>query len=135
MQGEPWKSPVFQNSPVEKKGGYFATIYSKQKLIHLVNTPFRMLCMGISSTLCHMENPDDGLPSYISFGNKLSRWAIQQSIVVQIAVIAGVGVFSGFCACLEGVFGSTWGPLVTFLVGMAVMFMRKKRIGMKFKSI
>jgi hypothetical protein len=121
-------------SYAEEEGGYFATIYSNQDLIHLVNAPFRLLCMGVSSTLCLMEDPEDGLPYYISVGNKLSRWAIQQSIVVQIAVITVVGLFSGFCAFVESVFGSKLGPLVSFLVGMAIIFMKRKKICMKFKS-
>ena len=59
-------------SYVEEEGGCCAAIYSNQKLIHLVNAPFCLLCMGVSSTLCLVENPKDGLPYYISLKNKLS---------------------------------------------------------------
>ena len=45
-----------------------------------------------------------------------------------MVVIAGVGVFSGCCTLVECMFGSKWGPVAAFLVGMTVTFMSGEKL-------
>ena len=121
----------------EKEGGYFATIYSNQALIHLVNAPFRLLCLGISSTLCQSQNFADDLPYYISWGNQLSRWTLRQGFALQVMVLAVVGGFCGFCMLLEGIVGARWGPLMlgwmVSLAAAAFIVFQMKSLAMKVR--
>ena len=61
---------------------------SQHDFIHLVLSPFRMVCCSISSQqLCHDYN-DDGIPHFVAFGINLLHWLddLDMNILLQASL-------------------------------------------------
>ena len=72
--------------------------------------PFRMLCMGVSSTFCGIKN-NDGMAFWVDWGMKLASFADKQSLFVQIIMLAVILIISVPVYALEVVFGAAYAPL------------------------
>lgn len=115
---------------VELQGG-IATMFSQHDYVHLGLSPFRLMCMGISSSFCSDYN-EDGIPSYPAFAIRLNEWAHSQNVVVQSLVLLAVLLLTGVCMLLENTFGATWAPVVVFALGAAATL--TKASGVSFRA-
>jgi hypothetical protein len=88
-------------------------LLSHQSFVDLYLTPFRMMCMGVSPSLCQVYDAD-GLPHYISFGMKLVLWVGKQSALVQLLFLLLSLPILVFLGLLEWTFGSSLAALVLF---------------------
>ena len=78
---------------------------SHQTLAHLYLTPFRMVCLGVSSQLCQAHDVE-GIPYYISVGMKILQWVGAQHMMVQlIFFLISMPIFATLLA-MEMMFGS-----------------------------
>ena len=72
--------------------------------IHLVLSPYRMFC-HITSMMGDAKACDaygeDGLPSYVSWGIKILRWADEQSLMAQVVMFACALAFFGTVMVFE----------------------------------
>jgi hypothetical protein len=90
-------------------------VVSQQRYVHMGLSPFRMLCMGVSSSICNAKN-DDGMPYFVAFAVGLNRWADRQNIIIQHLALALTVVISGICMIFETVFGASWAPFVMLVM-------------------
>jgi len=83
-----------------------STGISQHTFAHMLLSPVRMACIGISSGVCDTFN-DDGLAYFVQIGSAITNFACQQSALVQrILFLLFVGVF-GTLFTLECVLGPT----------------------------
>lgn len=100
----------------------------QQHYVHMGLSPFRMLCMGVSSSICNAKN-DDGMPYYVAFAVGLNRWANQQNITIQHLALALAVVVTSICMSFETAFGATWAPFVMLVMvcaSVAAVWANKK---------
>ena len=104
---------------------------SQQDFVHTVLSPFRLLCQGVSSSLCESAN-EDGIPHYVDYGMKFIQWADKtQTLPVQILILVAAFFVFGTSMFLENVFGASWTPLVALVMGMAYTFTKAKGISVR----
>jgi len=111
------------NEFVELQGG-FSTFMSFHDGIHMVLSPYRMFCMGVSSSLGNAYT-EDGIPVFASYGMDLAKWANNQNVVVQFFLFLAVGALAGAFMFVENTFGATFGPLALVAGAGAYVMMKK----------
>lgn len=94
---------------------------SQHNLIHLALSPFRMVCMGLSSNLCQM-NEKDGMPSMVYWGIQVAQWldGLDLNLAVQVFLLGiFVSIFGGF-AFVEAAVRSaySYGPVAMVIAGL-----------------
>ena len=94
-------------------------LLSDQNLAHVMLSPFRMMCMGVSSELCQNYN-EDGVPPVIAFGLKLSQYCNSLNALAQLLLLSTLLLMAGAFMIVESVFGATFAP--TALLGLVLMF-------------
>lgn len=117
---------------VQFQGG-ISSYLSFQDAIHMVLSPFRMLCMGVSSKLGNIYT-EEGVPLYAAYGMEFASWVEQQNIVVQLILFLAVGALTGASLFVENTFGPSLGPLAV-LVGASAYAVMKRNTCMKIKSV
>jgi len=98
-----------------------STGISQQQYVHLVLSPFRLLCQGVSNNFCTAYD-QEGMPYYITYGIAANNWASNSGILVQSLALALFCLLAGFFMILENTFGASLAPLVLALVGGAYAF-------------
>jgi len=102
---------------------------SQQVGIHMGLSPYRVLCVGLNMNgLCHHMNAE-GISSYVSVGIELAKYADNwsqgtQLVLFVLAVALVVPIF-----VLEILFGARYAPLVAFVLFVAMMRVKKRRLG------
>jgi hypothetical protein len=114
---------------VEFQGG-ISTGVSQHDYVHLGLSPFRLVCMGISSSLCASYN-EDGMPHYAAFAVKLNEWAHAQNVVLQALTLLAVILLTGVCMMLENTFNATYAPLVVLATGATFATLRASRFSVR----
>jgi len=99
---------IDKNSEFLTIGGQ--AIMSYHNYIHLTLSPFRMLAMGVSSTLANMYT-EGGFPVYVEYGLKFLTWANSQNVFVQFLAFLVAVVVTGTSMVLENTFGASMAPL------------------------
>ena len=102
-----------------ERQGRISTMVSYHNYIHLVLSPFRLICMmgSMSPGLICTSYNDEGLPPVVSFGMNLIKWANRQNIVVQSLVLLAIAIVSGICTLVEVItIGTSWRPLLLLFV-------------------
>ena len=89
-------------------------VMSHQTYVHWMLAPFRLLCMGVSPSICNASLDEHGIPHYISFGMALHKLVQKQNSFVQMIFFGIVTMLCGICLLIETVFGASVGP-ITFL--------------------
>jgi len=92
--------------------------------IHIGMTPFRMLCMGVSSSFCD-GYMIDGKPFWVDWGIKLATFADHQSLLVQLFILGAVFSLTLPLYGIEAVLGAKLAPLLC-LVGAVLYCVNKK---------
>jgi hypothetical protein len=82
----------------EFQGG--ARFMAQHTGIHLVLTPFRMLCRGGSFAFCQSYN-EDGMPYHIANGIRILKWADRQNVTLQMILFLPAFLFFGALMVLE----------------------------------
>ncbi|CAB9530145.1 Hint module [Seminavis robusta] len=116
---EVWQIPISNALPVVVQ-------IPHQTLVHWLVTPYRMLCMGVSSRLCQVYT-DKGIPYYLDYGILLVQWVQQQQqpvMPVLFLVLAMPLVW--LLWCVELVVGARRGPLAIFVMGIVLAARRKR---------
>lgn len=91
---------------------------AQQDAVHLALSPFRVLCMGVSSSLCQASN-EEGIPHYVASGMQFVRWADNtQPLWIQILSITLALVFFGISIFLESTVGASMAPSVILVTGL-----------------
>ena len=111
---------------------YQIRLFSHQQYSHLYLSPFRMLCMGVSSQLCQVFD-EDGIPYWLSYGDAFVRWLGKQGVLVQLFFVLVTAPFCLVLLVVELLVGSTLAPIVMFVVGLLantvqMSIVRTKRI-------
>jgi hypothetical protein len=114
---------------VELQGGITPGM-SQHDYVHLGLSPFRLVCMGISSSLCSSYN-EDGMPHYAAFGIKLNKWAHAQNVALQTLTLLAVILLSGVCMMLENTFSATYAPLVVFAAGFIFALLKASCVSVR----
>jgi hypothetical protein len=90
--------------------------------IHLVLSPLRMLCRGVSPGVCQMYDAD-GMPHYVSGGIKVLQWfdSLNLPLTVQVLLLSFAFVVFGLFYVTEMavVAGITYAPAIAFFVAGA----------------
>jgi hypothetical protein len=107
------------------------TFISQHDYVHMGLSPFRLMCMGISSSLCSSYDKD-GIPYYAAFAIKVNQWAHEQNMFVEAMTLAVVTVLCGICLMLENTLGATWGPTGALVAG--AMFLILKATGIRIRA-
>jgi Hint module len=68
---------------VELQGG-IRTFLSHHRMVHMWLAPIRMVCMGISSSLCKSFDEETGLAHFVQLGFAVSQFIDRQNLIVQI---------------------------------------------------
>jgi hypothetical protein len=143
VQREGTYNPLTPSGTLVVNGGVVASTYipitehegimSHHDYTHLMLSPFRLMCMGISSRMCEIYN-EQGIPHYIAWGMKLHEWADKQNVLVKFAFFLLATAFTGVCMIGEKVLGASTVPLALFLFSMSFLAMRKRSAG-KVKTV
>jgi hypothetical protein len=91
---------VSSYAPPEEADGHFLFGGRLQEFSHFGVSPFRLLCTGFSSGLCHDYN-EEGMPSVLAFLKGASDWFLAQPFYTQIVAIAAYLVVSSVSWVLE----------------------------------
>jgi hypothetical protein len=113
-------------------GGLKMNVLPHQTFVHLTLAPFRMLCMGLSSTLCQKLDAE-GIPDYIDHGMKFVHWGERQPLLLQWILLILVLPFFVAIFVLEIIFGPySVAPVaalyVSWLLGMNMFSWKKKKL-------
>jgi len=100
--------------------------FSNQFLSNMFMSPFRMICMGVSSDLCQ-EHSQNGMSFYFAHSFKFSQWYQTLPTAVQYVLLAVVLVVFGSFYMLESLVGATYAPLVMVLVAMTCAVRKVRR--------
>lgn len=104
---------------------------SQHQYVHIALSPFRLFCMGVSSTSVCTHYDENGLPHFVAFGIKLNEWVHSfQSKVVQALAYLVILIATGACFGIEMVFGPRFAP--TAIVVLVGMFSIWKMLSKKF---
>lgn len=94
------------------------TLLPQQDGIHLVLSPFRMLCMGVSSSLCQAAD-DEGIPHYVASGMCFLRWAdTALPLWIQAPLLCVAFVVFGVCFLWEVTVGASTLPSFLLVTGL-----------------
>jgi len=119
LQDQGNEYPVFANGRVVP--------ITQQDGIHMLLSPYRMICMGIPlNAFCHSRN-DQGISTYVDWGIQLAHYANALNLAMQFSLLTlAVALFVPlyFVECL---FGPHYAPLVVFAGIVAVHHIWKKR--------
>jgi hypothetical protein len=109
---------------------------SQQMLSHMAMSPFRMMCMGISSKLCQSFN-EDGIPHYASFMLKIQQWVEAQGLnfVVHRFLIALFFVAFGSVHVLELALGPSNAPMIALGAAVCLVVLKMSRITIRAKKL
>jgi Hint module len=107
------KNPEHFQIAFDKRGYYKINLASHQTFVHLYLTPFRMLCMGMSSQLCQVLDAQ-GIPIYISSGMKLVHWVGEQNVLVQMVFLFVTIPIFVLLLAMEKLVGASVAPLAIF---------------------
>ena len=123
---------------VELQGGF--QLMSQHDFVHLMLSPFRMMCMGgVSSAACHSYN-ENGMPHYIGYGLELAEWANQLPLLLQGVLFAAFVFLARAFMLFEGLFGASYGPtmMLASALGAAALwkvFGARARANQKAKTV
>ena len=99
---------------------------SQQFGIHMLLSPYRMLCMGLHMDgLCHSMN-EEGMSSFVDWGIKLAKYADTLNVGLQLVLLVVALVLIVPAFVLETIFGARYSPLVVF-IGVAALQKWKQR--------
>ncbi|CAB9513960.1 Protein hedgehog [Seminavis robusta] len=101
---------------VDFQGGMNSGI-SHHDFVHMVLSPFRMLCSGVSSNMC-TPTANDGMPLYVSKGLDFAKWADKQNLVVQGLLFLLVATICMACFAVEASFGPNLAPLAMLVAAV-----------------
>ena len=101
---------------------YQINLLPHQSFVHLYLTPFRMLCMGVSSWFFQAVD-EEGIPYYISLGMKLVNWVGAQNVLVQLVFLLVTLPLCVALLAVEKLVGSSVAPLAIF--AMVVLLSKK----------
>ena len=118
---------------IELQGG-ISTFMSYQDFIHMTLSPFRMLAMGVSSTIANVYT-EEGIPVYASYGMDFAEWANNQNIVVQAVLLLAVLSLAGASMVVENTFGASVAPLALVAGAGAYAVMKKNSIRFRANKI
>ncbi|CAB9526170.1 unknown protein [Seminavis robusta] len=90
---------------------------SHHDFVHMVLSPFRMLCSGVSSNMC-TPTANDGMPLYVSKGLDFAKWADKQNLVVQGLLFLLVATICMACFAVEASFGPNLAPLAMLVAAV-----------------
>ncbi|CAB9515779.1 expressed unknown protein [Seminavis robusta] len=123
-----------QNSAehLQSKDGFLFPM-SHYSYAHLFIAPFRLVCMGILSSLCTAMD-EDGILQYVSTGFRVHGWIEEQNTLVQQVLLVLFSLVCGICMVVEFVFGATYGPLAIFLGIMAWISFIKPNMTNRFQQ-
>ena len=124
---------------VELQGGAALSFLSQHYLVHSALSPFRMICLGISSNLLCQQYTNEGYPHFVSQGLKLARFVDRQSLVVQLAIAILYVIVIGPLVSIELLFGAIWAPTVllalTLVLGVSKVCGFRVRLKLKTKEL
>lgn len=106
---------------------------SHHDMAHLVLSPFRLLCMGVSPRFCDTTSKD-GTPGYGTAMMALKEWVQKQNIFVEAVVTTFMFLLASVSYLLETLFGGAYAPMVVGTLMAVVMMGRRFRLSRGTKS-
>lgn len=96
--------------------------FSEQNLAHWWMSPFRMLCMGVSSNFCstnpkmmsQYHDETQGILKWLLMGREYARVADNLSFIVHHVLGVPTFFLFGFCLLIETLFGAAFAPTAVF---------------------
>lgn len=126
---------VTEEAPTVMEHRFIFGLSSEQKLLHWWLSPYRMLCMGVSSNYCTNKNHnEEGVLNYLATGRQLVQLAERQTVFVQV-VLMELPVFVVFALLntMEWVVGPSLAPTLIALLLSGMVWLRR-RTGQKNKQ-
>ncbi|CAB9526130.1 expressed unknown protein [Seminavis robusta] len=96
---------------------------SQHSFVHIAMSPFRLMCLGISSSLCQSYN-EHGMPHYVASGIAFKEWAESQNVVAQWFLLALSFFVLGLSMTLENTFGASLAPAAVVALGAVYAFFK-----------
>ena len=94
---------------VELQNGF--QLMSQHEFVHMMMSPFRMMCMGVSSELCQSYN-ENGMPFFVGYGLQFAEWADTLPVFVQAVLLTAFLFIARGFMLFEAVFGASYGPMM-----------------------
>lgn len=114
--------------------GKYAALLSHHSYAHMGLSPFRLLCLGVSSKFCTSYN-EEGISTYPALAIQVNLWAHQQHALVQLLVILALILLTGSCLVLETLFGAAYVPtMIVMIVGSIFWIVSRKNPGIESKT-
>lgn len=117
---------------VELRGGH--KVMSQHTGIHVMLSPFRMICMGVSSKVCKSLDAH-GMPHYIRQGISLAQWANELPLFIQsvlLVTLLGVGYF---CMAVESILGASYGPIFLAIVAGLFAVLKAPKVTVRARKL
>lgn len=90
---------------------------SHHDYVHMGMSPFRLICLGISSKFAEWVDEETGMPMHVSLGVKTNMWMFQQNIFVQSLLFSIILLVHAICFLLELILGPRMAPFVVLTMG------------------
>ena len=106
-----------------------AFLGNEQNLLHWWLSPYRMMCLGVSSSFCNGSFTEQGILNYLNFGQELAKFGDTQPSFVQY--LMGLPLLFVFAVMnlWEMFFGASYAPTALLMTGAGLAYqMRKKRV-------
>lgn len=104
-----------------------AAFISEQTVFHWWLSPYRMICAGVSSTLCESDYNEEGIIFWLSFGEWIAEFGEQQPVIVQWAGLVLVGSALAVMAFAEYILGVAGMSMLPLLVGWQLRTLLTKK--------
>ena len=107
----------------------FSSVFSEDQLLHWWLAPYRMVCLGISSSLCRDDKDDrEGIAYYLLLGRYVAQLGETfQSSWLQTTCVAIVAMAMAILMMVEATLLTPLGSLTVVLLGIGLWFAFAKR--------
>jgi hypothetical protein len=87
---------------------------SQHDFVHIMLSPFRMICMGVNADLCQVYN-GDGMPHFVALGLQFAQYCDSRSLIVQVFLLVVAGTVTATFMAVESIFGARFAPAMIML--------------------
>jgi hypothetical protein len=106
-----------------------AFLGNEQNLLHWWLSPYRMMCLGVSSSFCNGSFTEQGILNYLNMGQELAKFADNQPSFVQYLMGLPLVFVFAVINLLEMLFGASYAPTALLMAGAGLAYqMRKKHV-------
>ena len=112
----------------------YKLILSEHNLLHFWLSPYRMMCLGVSSTLCEGDYSHEGIATWLVIGREVAIRGNDWWLIFQMVGLAVVSTFMAMCLAIELLARGHFVLLpAACVVGVRYLISRNRRASLKSK--